>query len=239
MTTTTTSCLLYLFLSYVLKGVLQCLHCFKIKKYTPTAIVPVPPELWCPVSHSAVTARSLITWLWAITGFSGQAPYVWVVTAKTSNWLTVTLAINRPSLLSTRRGTPELQQEWNGGNGREEYNLNIYFKAVESVRNVLKELENSFKPLFHTYSPQWHFKKKNTNPGPLIFELFKCFKESHNFAKLYLREADNLICIKEGVGWKIAFTTWNGHCKYLAMPFSLCYAPDLQYFVNDILSNVL
>ena len=58
--------------------------------------------------------------------------------------------------------------------------------------------------------------------------------------KLDLQGAYNLVCIKEGDKWKMAFCSWFGHFEWLVMPLSLTNAPAaFQGLMNDILRECL
>ncbi len=60
------------------------------------------------------------------------------------------------------------------------------------------------------------------------------------FTKLDLRNAYNLICIREGDEWKTAFSTTNGHYEYRVMPFGLVNSPSVfQAFINDVFRDML
>ena len=60
------------------------------------------------------------------------------------------------------------------------------------------------------------------------------------FTKLDLRSAYNLIRIKEGDEWKIAFRTSYGLYEFLVMTFGLTNAPaTCQPFINDTLREYL
>lgn len=60
------------------------------------------------------------------------------------------------------------------------------------------------------------------------------------FSKLDLRNAYNLVRIREGDEWKTAFNTHLGHFKYLVMPFGLTNAPAVfQALVNNVLRDFI
>jgi len=60
------------------------------------------------------------------------------------------------------------------------------------------------------------------------------------FSKLYFRSAYNLIRIKEGDEYKIAFTCIFGNLEYTVIPFGLKNAPVVfQHFINDVLEDVI
>ena len=60
------------------------------------------------------------------------------------------------------------------------------------------------------------------------------------FTKLDLWGAYNLVCIKEGDEWKIAFHLQFGHFEWLVMPLSLTNVPvAFQGLINDILRECL
>lgn len=60
------------------------------------------------------------------------------------------------------------------------------------------------------------------------------------FSKLDLRNAYNLVRIRECDEWKTAFNTHLGHFKYLVMPFGLTNAPAVfQALVNNVLRDFI
>jgi hypothetical protein len=63
--------------------------------------------------------------------------------------------------------------------------------------------------------------KKNRYPLPLISGLLEQLGSAKIFTKIGLRGAYNLVRVKEGDKWKIAFCTRYGHFEYSVMPFGL------------------
>lgn len=81
---------------------------------------------------------------------------------------------------------------------------------------------------------------KNRYPLPLMNSAFERLQGASVFSKLDLRNAYNLVRIRQGDEWKTAFNTHNGHYEYLVMPFGLTNAPSVfQALVNDVLREML
>jgi hypothetical protein len=60
------------------------------------------------------------------------------------------------------------------------------------------------------------------------------------FTALDLKSGYNLVQIKEGDEWKMAFKTKYGLFEYLVMPFGLHNAPTaFQHFMNDIFRRLI
>ncbi|KAL0186198.1 hypothetical protein M9458_017868, partial [Cirrhinus mrigala] len=77
-------------------------------------------------------------------------------------------------------------------------------------------------------------------PLPLVPAALEQLRSDRFFTKLDLRNAYNLIRIREGDEWKTAFSTTTGHYEYLVMPFGLVNSPSVfQAFVNDIFRDML
>jgi hypothetical protein len=74
----------------------------------------------------------------------------------------------------------------------------------------------------------------------LISGLLEQLGSAKIFTKIDLRGAYNLVRVKEGDEWKIAFRTRYGHFEYSVMPFGLTNAPTVfQYMMNDIFREYL
>ncbi len=77
-------------------------------------------------------------------------------------------------------------------------------------------------------------------PLPLVPAALKQLRQAKYYTKLDLRNAYNLIRIREGDEWKTAFSTTSGHYEYLVMPFGLANSPSVfQAFMNDIFRDML
>ncbi len=77
-------------------------------------------------------------------------------------------------------------------------------------------------------------------PLPLVPAALEQLRQARYYTKLDLRNAYNLIRIREGDEWKTAFSTTSGHYEYLVMPFGLANSPSVfQAFMNDIFRDML
>jgi len=77
---------------------------------------------------------------------------------------------------------------------------------------------------------------KNRYPLPLIKETLAQLQKAKYYTKLDIRDAYNMVRIKEGDEWKTAFRTRWGLFESLVMPFGLTNAPaTFQHFINDVL----
>jgi len=71
-------------------------------------------------------------------------------------------------------------------------------------------------------------------------ELRESLSKANIFTLLDLKNGYNLVCIKEGDEWKIAFQTRYGLLKYTVMQFGLCNSPGtFQSMINDLLRDLL
>ena len=77
--------------------------------------------------------------------------------------------------------------------------------------------------------------KEVSLPVTLDFGLLEQLGRARIFTKIDLREAYNLVQIKEGDEWKTTFYIRYGHFEYNVMPFGLTNAPVVfQHMMNDI-----
>ncbi|KAL0159656.1 hypothetical protein M9458_043381, partial [Cirrhinus mrigala] len=77
-------------------------------------------------------------------------------------------------------------------------------------------------------------------PLPLVPAALEQLRSAQYFTKLDLRNAYNLIRIREGDEWKTAFSTTTGHYEYSVMPFGLVNSPSVfKAFVNYIFRDML
>ncbi|KAG1928582.1 retrotransposable element [Pimephales promelas] len=75
---------------------------------------------------------------------------------------------------------------------------------------------------------------------PLVPAALEQLRQAKYYTKLDLRNAYNLIRIREGDEWKTAFSTTSGHYEYLVMPFGLSNSPSVfQAFMNDVFRDML
>ncbi|GJE99152.1 polyprotein [Phanerochaete sordida] len=82
--------------------------------------------------------------------------------------------------------------------------------------------------------------KKNRYPLPLIDDLLDRVQGCSRFSVIDLKNAFNLVRVKEGDEWKTAFRTPLGLYEYLVMPFGLSNAPaTFQAFIQDTLRDYL
>ncbi len=81
---------------------------------------------------------------------------------------------------------------------------------------------------------------KNRYAIPLIPSLLDRLTTAKIYTKIDLRNAYNLIRIREGDQWKTAFRTHYGHFQYNVMPMGLTNAPAVfQHMINDVLQIYL
>ncbi|KAK1797927.1 hypothetical protein P4O66_007978 [Electrophorus voltai] len=91
-------------------------------------------------------------------------------------------------------------------------------------------------------SGQWTntYRKPYGNPLPLVTSAFETLQQASIFTKLDLQSAYNLVRIREGDKWKMAFITPFGHYEYLVMPFELMNGPTIfQQYINEVLWEAL
>lgn len=82
--------------------------------------------------------------------------------------------------------------------------------------------------------------KKNRYPLPLLDDLLNHVQGCKVFSVIDLKNAFNLIRIREGNEWKTAFRTYLGLFEYTVMPFGLTNAPGtFQAYIQDTLCNLL
>jgi hypothetical protein len=103
----------------------------------------------------------------------------------------------------------------------------------------VKKKDGSFR-LCVDYRGLNKISKKNRYPLPLISGLLDWLHTGKIFTKIDLRGAYNLLMIRFGDEWKIAFRTCYGHFEYTVMPFGLTNAPVVfQHLMNNIFGEYM
>jgi hypothetical protein len=103
----------------------------------------------------------------------------------------------------------------------------------------VKKKDGSFR-LCVDYRGLNKISKKNRYPLPLISGLLDWLHTGKIFTKIDLRGAYNLLMIRLGDEWKIAFRTCYGHFEYTVMPFGLTNAPVVfQHLMNNIFGEYM
>jgi hypothetical protein len=82
--------------------------------------------------------------------------------------------------------------------------------------------------------------KKNRYPLSLILGLLEQLGSAKIFTKIDLKDAYNLVQVKEGDEWKTTFRTRYGHFEYSVISFGLTNVPAVfQHMMNDIFREYL
>ena len=82
--------------------------------------------------------------------------------------------------------------------------------------------------------------KKDQYPLPLTSDLINHVQGCDKFKVIDLKNAFNLVHVKEGDEWKTAFRTHLGLFKYTVMPFGLTNVPaTFQSLIQDTLHDIL
>ena len=82
--------------------------------------------------------------------------------------------------------------------------------------------------------------QKNQYPLPLTNDLIDCVQGCNKLTVINLKNAFNLVHVKEGNKWKTAFRTHLGLFEYTVMPFGLTNAPaTFQSLIQDTLCDIL
>ncbi|KAL0154077.1 hypothetical protein M9458_050536 [Cirrhinus mrigala] len=110
----------------------------------------------------------------------------------------------------------------------------------EAMNNYINEkLAKGFiRPSTSPASAVFFFVMKKD--GGLRPSALEQLRQAQYYTKLDLRNAYNLIRIREGDEWKTAFSTTSGHYEYRVMPFGLSNSPSIfQSFMNDVFRDML
>ncbi|KAI2665884.1 Transposon Tf2-6 polyprotein [Labeo rohita] len=103
----------------------------------------------------------------------------------------------------------------------------------------VKKKDGGLRPCID-YRPLNDITVKYRYPLPLVPPALEQLRTARFYTKLDLRSAYNIIRIREGDEWKMAFSTASGHYEYLVMPFGLANSPScFQAFVNEVFRDML
>jgi hypothetical protein len=93
---------------------------------------------------------------------------------------------------------------------------------------------------YNNYQRLNAMRKQDPYPLPLTDELIERLQGAHIFSKLDLKWGYNLVHIREGDEWEMAFKCKFGVFNYKVMLFGLTNAlAAFQYFMNYIFSDIL
>lgn len=108
-----------------------------------------------------------------------------------------------------------------------------------STMLFVKKKEGSLRPCLD-YRGLNKITIKDRYPLPLISETLTNISRAKIVTKIDIRDAYNLLRIKEGDEWKTAFRTRFGLYEFLVMPFGLTNAPaTFQRYINSVLRPYL
>ncbi len=103
----------------------------------------------------------------------------------------------------------------------------------------IKKKDGGLRPCID-YRGLYDITVKFRYPLPLVPASLEQLRQAKFYTKLDLRNAYNLIRIREGDEWKTAFSTTSVHYEYRVMPFGLANSPSVfQSFMNDIFHDML
>lgn len=124
------------------------------------------------------------------------------------------------------------------------------------MKNYLQVLIFTHPPLLPQQASLWRKKGKDfiraltcglnqiavkyPYPLPLVPSALEQLQSARLLTKLDLCSAYNLMHIRKGDNWKMAFRSTSGHFKYCVMPFGLSCTPTVfQCLINYVVSDIL